>query len=169
MKTCVTLFALLIALTPWISAEPLEVGTKAPDLKVALEDGSQFALAKAYKEGPVLVYFYPKSFTGGCTKQACNLRDNFSDVDATGMTIFGVSADDVETQARFKSEHTLPFHLIADTENELSKAFGVPVNEKGYPRRQSFLVVDGKIAWRDLKATPVTQAQDALAALKSLE
>jgi peroxiredoxin Q/BCP len=150
-------------------AEPLEVGAAAPAITVTIENGDAINLADVYEEGPVLFYFYPKSFTGGCTKQACNLRDNFPDITDSGITVFGVSGDGVETQEKFRAEYNLPFHLVADTEASLIEAFGVPYTKPNKPSRQSFLVVDGVIVWRDLKADPSTQAQDALEAFRGID
>lgn len=165
IPTC--LVSVLLALQA--GAEPLEVGAAAPAITVTIENGDAINLGEVYNGGPVLIYFYPKSFTGGCTKQACNLRDHFPDITDSGITVFGVSGDDVETQKKFRAEYSLPFHLVADTEASLIEAFGVPYTKPNRPSRQSFLVVDGKIVWRDLKANPVTQAQDALKAFKGIE
>lgn len=150
-------------------AEPLAVGASAPELSVVVDTGDSIDLAEVYGAGPVLVYFYPKSFTGGCTKQACNLRDNYPDITDSDITVIGVSGDDVETQAKFRKEYELPFHLVADTKGALAGAFGVPVRNGNIPSRQSFLVVGGEIVWRDLQAKPVTQAEDALAAYAGLK
>lgn len=150
-------------------AEPLPVGASAPEITVTVDTGDSVDLAEVYGAGPVLVYFYPKSFTGGCTKQACNLRDNYPDITDSNITVIGVSGDDVETQARFREEYALPFHLVADTEGALAGAFGVPVRGGNIPSRQSFLVIDEKVVWRDLKANPTTQAQDALDAYAGLK
>lgn len=172
MKTLKPLISTLFAgtlLSLVATAEPLSVGATVSAVTVTVDTGETIDLATVYGAGPVLVYFYPKSFTGGCTKQACNIRDNFPDITDTGITVIGVSADDVETQARFREEYELPFHLVADTKGALAKTFGVPVSGDYRPSRQSFLVVDGKVAWRDLKANPVTQAQDALDAYAQLK
>jgi peroxiredoxin Q/BCP len=165
IPTC--LVSVMIALQA--GAEPLDVGATAPAITVTIENGDVINLEEVYKEGPVLIYFYPKSFTGGCTTQACNLRDYSPDITDSGITIFGVSGDDVETQEKFRVEYNLPFHLVADTEASLIEAFGVPYTKPNKPSRQSFLVVDGYIVWRDLKANPTTQAQDALEAFKGIE
>ncbi len=168
MKTLFGLTAVTLFLFTSLQAKPLNVGDDAPEVSSLTDTGKKLELGKVYKKGPTLVYFYPKSFTGGCTKQACNLRDHFADLTDKGLRVIGVSIDDVETQAAFRKEHNLPFTLLADTENEVGKAFGVDMIRDGtLHSRQSFLIVDGKITWRDLKATPVTQAQDALAALES--
>ena len=149
-------------------SEPLEVGDKAPQMASLTDTGETLELKTVYEAGPVLVYFYPRSDTPGCTKQACNLRDHFEALQDAGATVLGVSKDSVVRQAAFKKKYTLPFTLLADTEGKLGTAFGVQSGKTGSHRRQSFLVVDGKVAWRDLAATPATQAEDALAALQAL-
>ncbi len=168
MKKIISALLILVSITV-MQAEPIRVGDNAPNIVVTLDDGTTEDLGTLFQEGPVLVYFYPKSFTGGCTTQACNLRDNASGIDNADITVFGVSADDVDTQKRFREEHQLPFHLVADTELELTKAFGVPTNPRGFPKRQSFILKGGKVVWRDLAAAPSTQAEDAIKAVQDIE
>lgn len=159
----------LTALFSWIAsaAGALDIGEPAPTLTVTTETGEQLDLREVYAAGPTLIYFYPKADTPGCTKQACNLRDAFAELEAEGMRVLGVSTDGVEAQAAFKAKHNLPFTLIADADKQLGQAFGVDtIALIGAFRRQSFLVVDGLVAWRDLSAAPTSQAQDALAALR---
>ena len=151
---------------PSLMAEPLNVGDPAPKLKTLDENGKAVDLAEELKSGYTLVYFYPKADTPGCTKQACNLRDEFTAVTDAGIKVFGVSNDNPEAQKAFKEKFKLPFVLLADKKGDVIKAFGVPTRGPGFASRQSFLVKDGKIVWRDLKAKPVTQAQDAIAAAK---
>ncbi len=147
------------------NADPLEPGADAPAPTVTISTGESLDLAELYAEGPVLVYFYPKADTPGCTAQACNLRDSFEDLTDAGLRVVGVSADGVEAQAAFKEKYSLPFVLVADKDRALQNGFGVP--GKFVPKRQSFLVVDGKVVWRDLSAKPKTQAAEALAALEA--
>ena len=147
-------------------AEPLEVGADAPKVQTVDQKGHPVDLAKELATGLTLVYFYPKADTPGCTKQACNLRDAFEDVKKAGIKVFGVSADTPEDQLAFAEKFQIPFALLADKKGEVIAAFGVPTNDKGFSSRQSFLIKDGKVIWRDLKATPTTQAQDAIAAAK---
>lgn len=147
--------------------EALTVGATAPAIVVTTDEGKSLDLAKIYKAGPTLVYFYPKADTPGCTRQACNLRDNFTSLSDAGVTVIGASMDNVQAQARFKEKYQLPFTLIADTDGALCDGFGVAKIANKIPARQSFLVIDGKVAWRDLHAKPATQTQDALAALKA--
>ncbi len=149
-----------------VQAGPIQVGDDAPKVKTTDQDGKAVDLGKEMAEGITLVYFYPKADTRGCTKQACNLRDAFEDVKKAGIKVFGVSADTSEEQKHFADKYKLPFVLLADKKGEVIKAFGVPTSAKGFAARQSFLIKDGKVIWRDLKATPTTQAQDAIAAAK---
>lgn len=148
-------------------AAPLEVGADAPTVKTVDQKGNSVDLGKELSEGISLVYFYPKADTPGCTKQACNLRDAFEDVKKAGIKVFGVSADTPEAQLAFAEKFDLPFTLLADKAGEVIAAFGVPASDRGFASRQSFLIKDGKVIWRDLKANPTTQAQDALAAAKA--
>ena len=148
--------------------EPLSVGDSAPEVTVKTHLGESLDMADLYAKGPVAIYFYPRSFTGGCTKQACNIRDNYGELKAAGITVVGVSNDPVDKQKAFIDEYSLPFILVADEDKTLGSAYKV----NGYLgmayKRQTFLVVDGKIAWRDLKAKPTTQTEDILAALKAV-
>jgi len=150
-----------------LSAEPLEIGADAPALKVKTDTGATLDLGETYAKGVVLVYFYPRADTPGCTKQACNLRDHYTALQDAGITVIGVSTDEVSAQKAFKEKFNLPFTLVADTKAKLVDGFGVPRNGD-FARRQAFLVQDGKVVWRDLQATPTTQSEDALAALAVL-
>lgn len=150
-----------------IKAEPLAVAADAPKLDVVLHDGSKLNLGSAYEAGTVLVYFYPKADTPGCTAQACSLRDAFATLGEKGVRVFGASGDKPEKQAAFREKYNLPFDLIADDQGKLMNAFGVP-NIANISARQAFLIRDGKIIWRDTKASTEKQAQDVLAALSSL-
>ena len=158
----------MIKLPFGLFAEPLAVGAEAPRLTATIHTGDKLDLGERYDQGPVLVFFYPRAETAGCTAQACNLRDHDSDLREAGIQVIGVSRDNVERQAAFQTNHELPFPLIADESGDVVAAFGVPT-AMGIPRRQTFLVVDGKIAWRDLSATPRTQSEDALAAFRALQ
>lgn len=160
---------LLIMLIPsFLFSEPLAVGDPAPAVTVTTHTGEQLDLGPLYEKGPVLIYFYPRAETPGCTRQACNIRDNFAAVEEHGLTILGVSRDSVEKLAEFQANHELPFTLIADEDRVLGGAFKVGSWMGLAYRRQTFLVVDGKVAWRDLSASPDTQSEDAIAALRRL-
>ena len=151
-------------LTP---AHALEVGDPAPVLTATDQDGKSLDFAAVYKSGVTLVYFYPKADTPGCTAEACSLRDNYTDLRARGLQVIGVSEDKAEAQKKFQDKYKLPFPLVADTDGAVAKAFGVPA-AMGFAKRQSFLIKDGKIAWRDLNASTAKQAADVRAALDKL-
>lgn len=168
MKTSLLTFILVSILPMSLFAnDPLEVGSAAPVLTVITHKGTELDLADLYAKGPVLVYFYPKADTPGCTKQACNLRDNFGELTEAGIQVIGVSMDSVEDQSAFQEKYDLPFLLVADEDKRLGKGFGVGGFMGMAYRRQSFLVVDGTVVWRDLKARPASQTSDALAAFKA--
>ena len=148
--------------------EPLTVGDAAPELEVVTDSGEMVKLAESYAAGLTLVYFYPKADTPGCTKQACSLRDAYADLQEAGITVFGVSMDNVKAQAAFKEKYNLPFSLIADESGALVDAFGVPARMGKFASRQAFLIKEGKVVWRDLSASTAKQADDVKAALASL-
>ncbi len=168
MKVVILACSLLLGGLVMLMAEPIEVGEDAPKVKGISETGAKVRFDDYYKKGAVLVYFYPKADTPGCTTQACNLRDAYTTLEEAGVFVLGVSMDTPEAQLAFKEKYHLPFTLIADPKGKVVKAFGVPYVET-YARRQAFLIKDGKIVWRDLQATPATQAQDALAALEQAQ
>ncbi len=102
----------------------LKPGDKAPDFKGKDENGKEIKLAD-FKGNKLVIYFYPKDSTPGCTSQACNLRDNYDVLLSKGYKVVGVSADSEKSHQKFIEKNNLPFPLIADTEKEILKAFGV--------------------------------------------
>lgn len=165
----ISLFIWSLLLSLRAAEGPLTVGADAPRLTVTIENGESLDLGTVYARGPTLIYFYPRSFTGGCTAQACNIRDNFDPIQAAGITVLGVSRDTAATQTRFRTAESLPFSLVADEDGSLGKAFGVHTRNESTYQRQSFLVADGKIIWRDLAAQPSSQSADALKALAAYQ
>jgi peroxiredoxin Q/BCP len=156
---------LLRALAGLVSdAKPLEVGATAPAIAGINQDGETVDLGKLYPKGLVLVYFYPKASTPGCTAEACSFRDAFAELTKQNLTVIGVSQDTVADQKKFAVAQSLPFDLLADTTGEIYKAFGVP----GLIYRQSFLIKGGKVVWRDMKASTSEQANDVKKALAQL-
>jgi peroxiredoxin Q/BCP len=154
-------------------AEPLTVGASAPPVTGVTDTGDKLDLGALYQKGYTLVYFFPKADTPGCTAEGCSLRDAYQDLSDKGVTVIGVSADDVAAQKAFKEKYRFPFTLIADKDQTVIKAFGVPVRAVPvmgtFAARQSFLVnKEGRIVWRDLKASTKEQAADVLNALKNL-
>ncbi|MCC5789624.1 MAG: peroxiredoxin [Opitutales bacterium] len=145
---------------------PLEIGENFPPLKGKDQNGEVFALPGSVpsQKAFVLVYFYPKADTPGCTAQACSLRDEFENLEEKGVKVVGVSGDTVAKQKAFADRHDLPFTLIADTEATWMQAFGVP-HRGSFASRQAFLFEGGKLVWKDLSASTSKQAADVLAFL----
>jgi peroxiredoxin Q/BCP len=161
------LAGLVLMNTPLLRAEPLDVGADAPRIASINQDGKAVNLGDLYGKGYVLVYFYPKADTSGCTAQACSLRDSYEDLTKRGVTVVGVSTDQTDAQKAFQAKYTLPFVLLADPEHKVVDAFGVPLRGT-MATRQAFLIKGGKIVWRDLQASTAKQAADVLAALDTL-
>jgi thioredoxin-dependent peroxiredoxin len=149
-------------------AEPLAVGATAPRVTASDQDGKPVDLGALYDRGYVLVFFYPKADTSGCTAQACSLRDAYEELTKQGVTVVGVSVDPATAQKAFQAKHSLPYVLIADPERKVVDAFGVPLTTSGLASRQAFLIKEGKVVWCDLKASTAQQAADVLAALAKL-
>lgn len=150
-----------------LRAAPLDVGARAPAVAAVDQNGKAVELGDLYSKGLVLVFFYPKADTSGCTKQACSLRDAYETLTERGVTVVGVSTDGVAAQKAFADKHHLPYTLIADNDKKVIGAFGVPAT-LGFASRQAYLVRDGVIVWRDLDASTEQQAADVLAALDAM-
>lgn len=154
---------------------PISAGVQAPDFSLPDDEGRKHSLSD-YRGKPVVLYFYPKDNTSGCTKEACGFRDDYSAYQDTGVTILGVSPDTSKSHANFKSKYELPFTLLADTDREVIKAYGVWGLKKLYGReyegvlRTTFLIdKNGKIAKVFEKVKPASHSAEILAALGELD
>lgn len=143
------------------AAEPLAEGAALPTVSQKNQDDVSVKLSEVGAKGYLLVYFYPKADTPGCTKQACSLRDSYAALTEKGVKILGVSLDSVKAQKAFKEKYKLPFDLLADEDAAVVTAFGVP-KTMGFAKRQAFLFKDGKLVWRDLSVSTEQQAADVL-------
>lgn len=103
---------------------PIPAGNQAPEFTLLDEFEKEVRLSD-YRGKTVLLYFYPKDDTPGCTKEACNFRDDYSDYDRAGVTILGISPDSSKSHAKFKSKYELPFTLLADPDHQIADAYGV--------------------------------------------
>ncbi|MDP5120884.1 MAG: thioredoxin-dependent thiol peroxidase [Spirosomaceae bacterium] len=112
----------------------LSVGDKAPNFGSVNQNGEKVSL-KDFEGNKLIVYFYPKDNTPGCTKQACNLRDNYQSLLDNGYKLLGVSPDSEKSHQKFIEKFELPFDLLADTEHEVAEAFGVWVEKNMYGRK----------------------------------
>ncbi len=114
----------------------------------------------------LLVYFYPKADTPGCTAQACSLRDSYAELKEKNVKIFGVSSDNVGQLVAFSEKYQLPFDLLSDQNGEIAKAFSVS-SLFGFYSRQAFLFEGQKLIWRDTSASTRKQADDVLKILNN--
>jgi peroxiredoxin Q/BCP len=149
----------------------LREGDPAPEFTLSSDTGEQVSLSDL-RGKPVVLYFYPKDDTPGCTTQACGIRDAYAEFEQAGAVVLGVSPDGVESHVKFKAKYELPFTLLADPEHELAERYGVWGEKKYMGRtymgvsRSTFVIGrDGTIAkvFHDVK--PATHADDVLAAL----
>lgn len=103
---------------------PIEKGKPAPEFELLDETGTSRNLSD-YRGKPVVLYFYPKDDTPGCTTEACNFRDDYSDYESAGIVILGVSPDDTKSHTRFKQKYSLPFPLLSDPDHTVCETYGV--------------------------------------------
>jgi peroxiredoxin Q/BCP len=160
--------ASVCAQTP--AAAPAE-GSAAPAIKLQDQAGKWQTLDQ-YKGKWVVLYFYPKDFTGGCTTQACELRDNIFAFKKVDAVILGVSVDDVASHEKFAKEHSLPFDILADPTHVVSEKYGVLASYGGMKvaSRQTFLIgPDGKIVKHWAKVDPKGHSDMVLAEIKAHE
>ncbi|MBV8378137.1 MAG: peroxiredoxin [Verrucomicrobia bacterium] len=169
MKVLFTALLLLGALAVVVKAVSnqrtngkLNLGDAIPDVSAKDQDGSLVNLAQAGSSGYALIYFYPKAMTPGCTAQACSLRDAYTDLQAKGVKIFGVSLDKVDSQKKFQEKEHLPFVLLSDQDKKVTSAFGVPLILNSLATRQAYLFKNGKLVWMDTHASTDKQARDVL-------
>jgi peroxiredoxin Q/BCP len=149
------------------AAEPPKtpkVGDAAPSVSGKTQEGKPWRLSDALGKGVVLLYFYPKDDTPGCTKQACGLRDRMEALKKENIEVVGVSFDSVESHVRFIEKHSLNFTLLADTDGQIADAYGVRIApDKKMARRASFLI------GRDGKILHVTDTPDASVHLSEMK
>jgi peroxiredoxin Q/BCP len=149
----------------------VEEGTPAPDFELAADDGERVRLSNL-RGRPVVLYFYPKDDTPGCTTQACELRDEYAAFRERGAIVLGVSPDDEASHAKFKSKYSLPFTLLADPGHEVADRYGV-WGEREFAGRKymgierSTFVIDaeGRVAKAMYGVKPQGHAERVLAAL----
>lgn len=146
----------------------MNVGDVVPDFSATTSTGEEVFLSDYTDKGPVVVFFYPKAFTAGCTAEACYFRDlaaEFADVAATRI---GVSRDDVDTQAAFASKHDFDYPLLADPDGEIARIFGAKRLGPLWSKRQTFVVGEDRRLLGVIKSETdmETHADEALALLR---
>jgi peroxiredoxin Q/BCP len=169
MKLKLLLAALFISATTLFAAMP-KAGDTAPLITGKDQNGRDFKLADLVGKKIVLLYFYPKDFTGGCTKEACSFRDGFEDFSTNNVEIVGVSFDSADSHLKFIAKYKLNFTLLADTNGIIAKAYDVKMPVLKMARRVSFLIgLDGKIVHVTDTGNPdvhLAEMKEAIAGLK---
>jgi peroxiredoxin Q/BCP len=158
-----------VAMTDW-----LEEGSQAPEFTLPADDGKKVTLS-ALRGQPVVLYFYPKDDTPGCTKEACSFRDRKSELAKLGAKVFGISGDTLESHGKFRDKFKLNFPLLADVDHKVAERYGAWREKNMYGKkslgiqRSTFLIDgEGKIAkvWKSVKVDGHDQqVLDALAAI----
>ena len=152
---------------------PISSGIAAPEFALPDENGKVRSLSEFLGQ-PLILYFYPKDNTPGCTTEACNFRDDYSQYIEAGVAIVGVSPDTSQSHTKFKTKYGLPFPLLADTEHKVCELYGVWGTKKNYGReyqgvfRTTFLIDErGKILHVFEKVKPAQHSEEVLAALEA--
>ena len=146
----------------------LELGTMAPGFTLISDGGEQVSLAD-FRGKRIVVYFYPKADTPGCTKQACAVRDAYGDIEAKGAVVLGISPDKPEALVKFREKHDLPFVLLSDPDHQVAEAYGAWGEKKLYGKSYMGIVrshfgvdEEGRLMEADIKVKPLSTADLAL-------
>jgi thioredoxin-dependent peroxiredoxin len=151
-----------------------EIGHPAPPFSLESDSGERITL-ESLRGRPVVVYFYPRDDTPGCTRQACAIRDNWADFRRLGAAVVGVSPQSAESHRRFKQKYSLPFPLLADTDHAMAEAYGVWVEKTNYGKtsmginRSGFVIdAEGRLAAARRGVKPDDHSAWALAEVEKL-
>jgi peroxiredoxin Q/BCP len=149
----------------------VEEGSRAPDFTLTSDSGERVRLSQL-RGRPVVLYFYPRDDSPGCTKQACGIRDSYEDFEERDIVVLGVSSDDESSHRKFKEKHGLPFTLLADPDHEVSEQYGVWGERKfagntymGIERSTFLIDREGRVAKVMRRVKPATHAELVLEAL----
>ena len=143
----------------------IEEGKPAPDFELESDSGETVKLSDL-RGKPVVLYFYPKDDTPGCTRQACGIRDAWGEFERAGAAVYGISADTAASHEKFKAKYSLPFPLLADPEHTLGEPYGVAQEGKNSYQRSTFVIdADGNVAKILRRVKPRTHADAVLEAL----
>jgi peroxiredoxin Q/BCP len=118
----------------------MQTGDLAPDFSLPADDGSTVTLSEVLQQGRVVLFFYPKAMTSGCTKESCHFRDLGAEFDGVGAVRLGISADRVDKQAAFSAKHGFDYRLLSDTDKQVAKQFGVKRPGPMINKRSTFVI-----------------------------
>ncbi|GAB4191052.1 MAG: thioredoxin-dependent thiol peroxidase [Roseiflexaceae bacterium] len=155
-----------------MSETTLKIGDPAPDFELMSDSGAAVKLSD-YAGRRIILYFYPKDDTSGCTTQACGFRDRYPEIEEQNAVVLGVSPDGIKSHQKFKTKYNLPFVLLADEEHKVAEAYGVWAEKSMYGKKywgitRSHFVIDeqGNIADIQIKVSPTDSVSKALAQLR---
>jgi len=171
LPTLLATLTLLATVSVANAADPIAVGQPAPEFELPDQDGQLHSL-EDYRDSWVVLYFYPKDETPGCTTEACEFRDNIFAFKELDCQILGVSLDDEMSHKAFADKYSLPFPILADFDGTTAEAYGVKKKMFGMTLadRQTFIIdPDGRVAKHYAEVDPATHAQQVLADLKDLK
>lgn len=150
------------------AADPLDTGSQAPDWTLPGSDGNEYSLAELLQDGPVVLAWFPKADTPGCTKECKSLTANGDKIRAFNVSYFMASVDSVEDNTAFANKYSADFPILSDETKEVAKAYQV-MSAFGFPRRQTFYIgADGRILAVDRKVNAEMAAEDIVAMLERL-
>jgi thioredoxin-dependent peroxiredoxin len=168
MNKILSLLGMLVASTLLASAAELKVGDPAPNFELKGSDGKTYKLSDFKGKKPVVIAWFPKAFTGGCTKECKALKEQGAELRKYDVAYFTASVDDAEQNRKFAESLGVDYPILSDPSKETAKAYGV-LNERGMANRWTFYIdKDGKIAHIDQKVNTETHGKDIAAKLKDL-
>ena len=164
-----SIIALLLASASLAFADMPKVGETAPFITGTDQDGKEFKLADLIGKKIILLYFYPKDFTGGCTKEACGFRDRIGEFETNNVAVVGVSYDTAESHKKFIEKYNLNFPLLADPDGKIVALYDVKMPIMNMSKRVSFLIgLDGKIVHVTNAMNPQTHFDEMQSAIAGL-
>lgn len=149
---------------------PVQVGDLAPDFTLPNQAGKTVTLSQFRGQKAVVLYFYPKDDTPGCTVESCSFRDSYADFQAAGAEVIGISSDSPTSHQQFATKHNLPFTLISDESSKVRKAYGVPSTLGLLPGRVTYIIdLEGKVRHIfNSQFNPKAHVSEAMKVLKAL-
>ncbi len=168
MKKILTVCALAFAGAACAAATPLEVGSPAPDWTLPGSDGNDYSLSELLEDGPVVLAWFPKADTPGCTRECQSLTKNGDKIRAFKVSYFMASVDSIEDNTAFASKYGADFPILSDETKEVAEAYRV-MSSFGFPKRETFYIgTDGRIVAVDREVNADTAAEDIVAKLEQL-
>jgi thioredoxin-dependent peroxiredoxin len=146
----------------------ITLGDTAPDFTLDSQTGAKVTLSSFKGQKAVVLFFYPKDDTPGCTVESCTFRDSYSDFQAAGAEVIGISGDSVDSHQKFASKHNLPYTLVSDANNQVRKAYGVPATLGLLPGRVTYVIDKAGIVRHVFNSqfNPTQHVAEALRVLK---